>query len=87
MYRIIYLVLFSIVCSAPVSEPLAKRVAESIIIERFDSFNGNMYSISEIEIIQENQRTNATVLKVAFNIEKKGFGTIVKGSTTLMIPE
>ena len=43
--------------------------------------------VANAEIIQENQRTNATVLKVAFNIEKKGFGTIVKGSTTLMIPE
>tara|TARA_Y100001970_G_scaffold184084_1_gene223895 strand:+ start:623 stop:1006 length:384 start_codon:yes stop_codon:yes gene_type:complete len=43
--------------------------------------------VANAEIIQENQRTNAIVLKVAFNIEKKGFGNIVKGSTTLMIPE
>ena len=43
--------------------------------------------IAKAEIIQENQRNNATVLKVEFNIEKEGFGDIVKGSTTLMIPE
>ena len=42
--------------------------------------------IANAEVIQENQRSNATVLKVQFNIEKKGFGDIVAGSTTLMIP-
>ncbi|MFL2627058.1 MAG: hypothetical protein ACJ0OY_02010 [Dehalococcoidia bacterium] len=42
--------------------------------------------IANAEVIQENQRSNATVLKVQFNIEKKGFGVIVAGSTTLMIP-
>tara|TARA_B110000196_G_C20879211_1_gene535835 strand:+ start:483 stop:668 length:186 start_codon:yes stop_codon:yes gene_type:complete len=42
--------------------------------------------IANAEVMQESQRNNATVLKVQFNIEKKGFGDIVAGSTTLMIP-
>ena len=42
--------------------------------------------IANAEVIQENQRNNAIVLKVEFNIEQKGFGNIVAGSTTLMIP-
>tara|TARA_B110000263_G_scaffold67159_1_gene58113 strand:- start:17 stop:202 length:186 start_codon:yes stop_codon:yes gene_type:complete len=42
--------------------------------------------IANAEVMQESQRNTATVLKVQFNIEKKGFGDIVVGSTTLMIP-
>ncbi len=43
--------------------------------------------IANAEIVQENQRNNAIVLKVEFNIEKQGYGDIVQGLTTLMIPE
>ena len=41
--------------------------------------------IANAEVIQENQRNNAILLKLQFNIEQKGFGNIVAGSTTLMI--
>ena len=53
MHKILFILFtYNIIFSAPVSIDIAERIAENIIIERFDNSNSADFTISSIETIK-----------------------------------